>query len=157
MQMMGDTWRRCRTEVKVTSYDSNTLLEELVAIQPIPHGLTPQTWEVLCNYWKSTEIRYAFELLTNALWKRDYDLFGIDEHSESFLVGEFQVLVTSMVYSGSLRCAHAIHQCLEEEREKIMTIPRKEKKRKARREEKAEKAAVLDMVFRRCIGCLEDA
>ena len=38
-----------------------------------------------------------------------------------------------------------------------MTIPRKEKKRKARREEKAEKAAVLDMVFRRCTGCLEDA
>ncbi|KAG6473920.1 hypothetical protein ZIOFF_067840 [Zingiber officinale] len=64
---------------------------------------------------KLIKIRYAFELLTNALWKRDYDLFGIDEHSESFLVGEFQVLVTSMVYSGSLRCAHAIHQCLEEE------------------------------------------
>ncbi|KAG6479307.1 hypothetical protein ZIOFF_062770 [Zingiber officinale] len=106
---------------------------------------------------KGLRIRYAFELLTNALWKRDYDLFGIDEHSESFLVGEFQVLVTSMVYSGSLRCAHAIHQCLEEEREKIMTIPRKEKKRKAMREEKAEKAAVLDMVFRRCTWCLEDA
>ncbi|KAG6522436.1 hypothetical protein ZIOFF_019576 [Zingiber officinale] len=106
---------------------------------------------LLCHSF-APPIRYAFELLTNALWKRDYDLFGIDEHSESFLVGEFQVLVTSMVYSGSLRCAHAIHQCLEEEREKIMTIPRKEKKRKARREEKAEKAAVLDMVFRRCTG-----
>lgn len=26
------------------------------------------------------KIRYAFELLTNPLWKRDYDLFGIDEH-----------------------------------------------------------------------------
>ncbi|KAG6507237.1 hypothetical protein ZIOFF_032579 [Zingiber officinale] len=37
-------------------------------------------------------------------------------------------------------------------KEKIMTIPRKEKKRKARREEKAEKAAVLNMVFRRCTG-----
>ncbi|KAG6500452.1 hypothetical protein ZIOFF_040297 [Zingiber officinale] len=55
MQMMGVAWRRWRTEVKATSYDSNTPLEELVAIQPIPHGLTPQTWEVLCNYWKSTE------------------------------------------------------------------------------------------------------
>ena len=38
-----------------------------------------------------------------------------------------------------------------------MTIPRKEKKREARREEKAEKVAVLDMVFRRCTGYLEDA
>ncbi|XP_042448456.1 uncharacterized protein LOC122033486 isoform X3 [Zingiber officinale] len=55
MQMMGAAWRRWRTEVKATSYDSNTPLEELVAIQPIPHGLTPQTWEVLCNYWKYTE------------------------------------------------------------------------------------------------------
>ncbi|KAG6515713.1 hypothetical protein ZIOFF_026142 [Zingiber officinale] len=55
MQMMGAAWRWWRTEVKATSYDSNTSLEELVAIQPIPHGLTPQTWEVLCNYWKSTE------------------------------------------------------------------------------------------------------
>lgn len=26
------------------------------------------------------QIRYAYELLTNPLWKRDYDLFGIDEH-----------------------------------------------------------------------------
>lgn len=26
------------------------------------------------------KVRYAFELLTNPLWKRDYDLFGIDEH-----------------------------------------------------------------------------
>lgn len=32
-------------------------------------------------------------------------------------------------------------------REKIMTTPRKEKKREARREEKAEKAAVLDKVL----------
>ncbi|KAG6481183.1 hypothetical protein ZIOFF_057778 [Zingiber officinale] len=55
MQMMGAAWRRWRTEVKATSYDSNTPLEVLVAIQPIPHGLTLQTWEVLCNYWKSTE------------------------------------------------------------------------------------------------------
>ncbi|KAG6527843.1 hypothetical protein ZIOFF_009977 [Zingiber officinale] len=46
MQMMGATWRRWRTEMKATSYDSNTPLEELVAIQPIPHGLTLQTWEI---------------------------------------------------------------------------------------------------------------
>ncbi|KAL2516026.1 DNAJ heat shock N-terminal domain-containing protein [Forsythia ovata] len=26
------------------------------------------------------EVRYAFELLTNELWKRDYDVFNIDEH-----------------------------------------------------------------------------
>ncbi|XP_028119685.1 uncharacterized protein LOC114317181 isoform X1 [Camellia sinensis] len=26
------------------------------------------------------KIRYAFELLTNPLWKRNYDIFGIDEH-----------------------------------------------------------------------------
>ncbi|KAG6521983.1 hypothetical protein ZIOFF_019117 [Zingiber officinale] len=42
-------------------------------------------------------------------------------------------------------------------REKIMTIPRKEKKREARREEIAKKVVVLDMVFRRCTRCLEDA
>ena len=36
--------------------------------------------------------------------------------------------------------------CLLFPREKIMTTPRKEKKREARREEKAEKAAVLDKV-----------
>lgn len=32
-------------------------------------------------------------------------------------------------------------------REKIMTTPRKEKKREARREEKAEKAALLEKVI----------
>lgn len=36
-------------------------------------------------------------------------------------------------------------------REKIMTTPRKEKKREARREEKAEKAAVLDKVIILCL------
>ncbi|THG12152.1 hypothetical protein TEA_003412 [Camellia sinensis var. sinensis] len=30
--------------------------------------------------WKSDLIRYAFELLKNPLWKRNYDIFGIDEH-----------------------------------------------------------------------------
>ncbi|KNA20336.1 hypothetical protein SOVF_052980 [Spinacia oleracea] len=28
------------------------------------------------------KIRYAYELLTDPLWKRDYDLFGIDEHQD---------------------------------------------------------------------------
>ncbi|KAH9624363.1 hypothetical protein KSS87_011679 [Heliosperma pusillum] len=27
-------------------------------------------------------IRYAYELLTNPLWKRDFDLFGVDEHQD---------------------------------------------------------------------------
>ncbi|KAH7656401.1 Protein-disulfide reductase protein [Dioscorea alata] len=26
------------------------------------------------------DVRYAFELLTNPTWKRDYDLYGVDEH-----------------------------------------------------------------------------
>ncbi|KAG6472846.1 hypothetical protein ZIOFF_070324 [Zingiber officinale] len=50
---MGVAWRRWGTEVKVTSYDSNTPLEELVAIQSISHELTPQTWE---NGRKSSRI-----------------------------------------------------------------------------------------------------
>ncbi|KAJ4841047.1 hypothetical protein Tsubulata_009388 [Turnera subulata] len=34
----------------------------------------------LCSeFIVSFQIRYAYELLTNPLWKRDYDLFGIDE------------------------------------------------------------------------------
>jgi hypothetical protein len=32
---------------------------------------------LICS--ESLQIRYAYELLTNPLWKRDYDLFGIDE------------------------------------------------------------------------------
>ncbi|XP_073066051.1 uncharacterized protein [Primulina eburnea] len=55
MQMMGVAWRRWRTEVKATSYDSNIPLEELVSIRPIPHGLTTEVWERLCAYWKATE------------------------------------------------------------------------------------------------------
>ncbi|KAG6536456.1 hypothetical protein ZIOFF_001512 [Zingiber officinale] len=165
---------------------------------------------LLCHSF-APPIRYAFELLTNALWKRDYDHFGIDEHSESFLVGEFQVLVTSMLsvnigiflayllgmfvhwrllavigilpctilipslffipesprwlakmgmmedFEASLQVLRGFDTDITAEvkcyaKEKIMTIPRKEKKRKTRREEKAKKAAVLDMVFRRCTG-----
>ncbi|CAL5444918.1 unnamed protein product [Camellia sinensis] len=32
------------------------------------------------------KIRYAFELLTNPLWKRNYNIFGIDEHIVMFLI-----------------------------------------------------------------------
>ncbi|GAB2289674.1 hypothetical protein Dimus_023981 [Dionaea muscipula] len=49
-----------------------------------------EAYEKLTSKWNSgTELpattdyiksRYAFELLTNPLWKRDYDLFGVDEH-----------------------------------------------------------------------------
>ncbi|CAL5444912.1 unnamed protein product [Camellia sinensis] len=40
------------------------------------------------------KIRYAFELLTNPLWKRNYNIFGIDEHiflivSRSDMLGQF--------------------------------------------------------------------
>ncbi|OVA12210.1 DnaJ domain [Macleaya cordata] len=48
-----------------------------------------EAYEKLSSKWNSGEeelstvdfikIRYAFELLTNPLWKRDYDSFGIDE------------------------------------------------------------------------------
>lgn len=31
------------------------------------------------NLWFPVQIRYAFELLTYPLWKRDYDIYGIDE------------------------------------------------------------------------------
>lgn len=31
--------------------------------------------------WSSVQIRYAYELLTNPILKRDYDLFGLDEHT----------------------------------------------------------------------------
>jgi hypothetical protein len=32
------------------------------------------------NYMHNLQIRYAYELLTNPIWKRNYDIFGIDEH-----------------------------------------------------------------------------
>ncbi|GLT61275.1 hypothetical protein SLA2020_339940 [Shorea laevis] len=47
-------------------------------------------YEKLSSKWNSgnevpstsdfIKIRYAYELLTNPLWKRNYDIFGIDEH-----------------------------------------------------------------------------
>ncbi|CAL5441738.1 unnamed protein product [Camellia sinensis] len=49
-----------------------------------------ETYEKFSSKWNSgtevppitefIKIRYAFELLTNPLWKRNYDIFGIDEH-----------------------------------------------------------------------------
>ncbi|VFQ62720.1 unnamed protein product [Cuscuta campestris] len=48
-----------------------------------------KAYEKLSSKWSSgvdadstdnfIKVRYAFELLTNQIWKRDYDLFGIDE------------------------------------------------------------------------------
>lgn len=50
-----------------------------------------EAYDRLSSKWSSSldvptapefiKIRYAFELLTNPLWKRDYDLFAIDEQS----------------------------------------------------------------------------
>ncbi|KZV48657.1 hypothetical protein F511_10343 [Dorcoceras hygrometricum] len=57
MQMMGVAWRRWRTEVKSTSYDSNTPLQDLVSIRPVPHKLAPEVWERLCQYWKANEFK----------------------------------------------------------------------------------------------------
>ncbi|XP_021761598.1 dnaJ homolog subfamily C member 16-like [Chenopodium quinoa] len=49
-----------------------------------------EAYDNLASNWKSgakppttndfIKIRYAYELLTDPLWKRDYDLFSIDEH-----------------------------------------------------------------------------
>ncbi|XP_073158614.1 uncharacterized protein [Henckelia pumila] len=55
MQKMGVAWRRWRTQVKSTSYDSNTPLEELVSIRPVPHGLSSEVWKRLCQHWKVSE------------------------------------------------------------------------------------------------------
>ncbi|XP_042436837.1 uncharacterized protein LOC122022784 [Zingiber officinale] len=52
---MGVAWRRWRAEVKATSYDPNIPLDELLQIHPIPHKLTLEVWETLCDYWKKNE------------------------------------------------------------------------------------------------------
>ncbi|XP_073057451.1 uncharacterized protein [Primulina eburnea] len=44
-----------RTEVKATSYDPNIPFDELLQIRPVPHKLTPEVWETLCDYWKKNE------------------------------------------------------------------------------------------------------
>ncbi|KAG6499201.1 hypothetical protein ZIOFF_038958 [Zingiber officinale] len=56
--MKGVAWRRWRTQVKATSYDSNIPLEGLVSIHPIPHGLATEVWERLCEHWKVTELGF---------------------------------------------------------------------------------------------------
>uniref|UniRef100_A0A453B0H1 J domain-containing protein n=2 Tax=Aegilops tauschii subsp. strangulata TaxID=200361 RepID=A0A453B0H1_AEGTS len=53
-----------------------------------------EAYELLSREWlaetndRSTvdiiKIRYAYELLTNPVWKRDYDLFGLDHHTDIF-------------------------------------------------------------------------
>ncbi|XP_042412008.1 uncharacterized protein LOC122001363 [Zingiber officinale] len=55
MQMIGVAWRRWRAEVKATSYDPNIPLDELLQICPVPHKLTLEVWETLCDYWKKNE------------------------------------------------------------------------------------------------------
>ncbi|XP_042460330.1 uncharacterized protein LOC122043822 [Zingiber officinale] len=52
---MGVAWRRWRAEVKATSYDPNIPLDELLQIRPVPHKLTLEVWETLCDYWKKNE------------------------------------------------------------------------------------------------------
>ncbi|XP_042437205.1 uncharacterized protein LOC122023188 [Zingiber officinale] len=96
----GAAWRRWRTEVKATSYDSNTPLEEFVAIQPIPHGLTLQTWEVLCNYWKSTE-NLLKETVDRHLQDKPEGTQPIEVHEEAFRE------VFGPEHSGRVRCLGA--------------------------------------------------
>ncbi|CAL5362239.1 unnamed protein product [Camellia sinensis] len=52
----------------------------------------------ITEFIKDFQIRYAFELLTNPLWKRNYNIFGIDEHihSASFDPGDhdFEVITS---------------------------------------------------------------
>ncbi|VAH43482.1 unnamed protein product [Triticum turgidum subsp. durum] len=53
-----------------------------------------EAYEVLSKEWLAEtndlstvdiiKIRYAYELLTNPVWKRDYDLFGLDHHTDIF-------------------------------------------------------------------------
>lgn len=40
-------------------------------------------YDLLISSMTSLQIRYAFELLTDNLWKRDYDIYGIDEQHVS--------------------------------------------------------------------------
>ncbi|KAG6537279.1 protein MAK16 homolog isoform X2 [Zingiber officinale] len=85
----------------------------------------------------------------NELWERvklprNYEkaIEIIDKHMEfwpKLLVHKIKQRLTKMT-----QCRIRMRKLELKVREKIMTVPRKEKKREARREEKAEKAAVLD-------------
>ncbi|CAL5441662.1 unnamed protein product [Camellia sinensis] len=48
----------------------------------------------ITEFIKVWEIRYAFELLTNPLWKRNYDIFGIDEHIVNPGDHDFEVITS---------------------------------------------------------------
>ncbi|RVW58180.1 hypothetical protein CK203_111663 [Vitis vinifera] len=55
----------------------------------VPHlpGSDPAIWNSGTEVPETIDflkIRYAFELLTDPLWKRDYDIFGIDEQIDVF-------------------------------------------------------------------------
>ncbi|GJW07253.1 hypothetical protein Tco_1569676, partial [Tanacetum coccineum] len=39
-----------------------------------------KTWTQTSSTLDMIKIQYAFEILSNPIWKRDYDIFGIDEH-----------------------------------------------------------------------------
>ncbi|KAG6486246.1 hypothetical protein ZIOFF_054816 [Zingiber officinale] len=85
----------------------------------------------------------------NELWERvklprNYEkaIETIDKHLEfwpKLLIHKIKQRLTKMT-----QCRIRMRKLELKVREKIMTVPRKEKKREARREEKAEKAAVLD-------------
>uniref|UniRef100_A0A3Q7GH10 Uncharacterized protein n=1 Tax=Solanum lycopersicum TaxID=4081 RepID=A0A3Q7GH10_SOLLC len=47
-----------------------------------------------------SQARYAFELLTNKIWKRDYDLYSIDEQFVSFLFFQHVVEKAKEQYVG---------------------------------------------------------
>ncbi|XP_042431710.1 protein MAK16 homolog isoform X2 [Zingiber officinale] len=96
---------------------------------------------------EATELQ---ELLTvEELWERvklprNYEkaIEIIDKHMEfwpKLLVHKIKQRLTKMT-----QCRIRMRKIELKVREKIMTVPRKKKKREARREEKAEKAAVLD-------------
>ncbi|XP_073269465.1 uncharacterized protein [Primulina huaijiensis] len=55
MQMMGVAWRRWRTEVKATSYDSNIPLA--CVYSPYSSWVGYRSLERLCAYWKATELK----------------------------------------------------------------------------------------------------
>lgn len=58
-------------------------------------------WFYSCDLqWEhALQIRYAYELLTNPLWKRDYDIFGIDEQLVSTL---FSIVLNLCLFLRSL-------------------------------------------------------
>ncbi|KZV58563.1 hypothetical protein F511_23321, partial [Dorcoceras hygrometricum] len=105
MQMMGVAWRRWRTEVKSTSYDSNTPLQDLMSIRPVPHKLAPEVWERLCQYWKANE-RISKQNRDNAKKKgsRAQGRTSIPSLEDKFV---FYSDVFGLEHSGRVRCLGA--------------------------------------------------